>query len=65
MNPNEYDDEAFTDASITFQSSAHHLLIDLWGAGASSTDIINEINDALANAGISDQRGERLEVVSR
>jgi hypothetical protein len=53
MNPNEYDDDAFTDASNEFQGNATEMFERLWRAGASAEEIINEINTALNSAGIA------------
>lgn len=58
MNPHEYDDEAFTKASNKFQHAATAGLEGLWKAGASAEDITSEINDALAEAGVGNQRGD-------
>lgn len=45
-NPNEYDDESFTRYSLELDAA----LGGLWGAGASATDIEQEIGNALENA---------------
>ena len=57
MNPNEYNEDAFNEASNEFQGNASEMLAQLWEAGASSEDIAAEINDALANAGVSNRYG--------
>lgn len=46
-NPNEYDDESFTNAS----NGLVGYVSELWEAGASIDDIQNVIKDALEGAG--------------
>lgn len=48
MNPNEYDDDAYTAAVIKLQSA----LTALWEAGAATADIEDELDNALAEAGV-------------
>lgn len=55
MNPNEYDDAAFLEASNEFQSSPQ--LEALWEAGASAEDIISELNNYFAEMGITNSSG--------
>jgi hypothetical protein len=65
VNPNDYDDEAFIEASNEFQGDATEMFERLWKAGASADDIVNEINTALANAtGIINSTGSPLTVES-
>ena len=57
MNPHDYDDDAFVEASNEFQGYAVEMFERLWKAGASAEDIVNEINTALAEAGINNSGG--------
>lgn len=43
-NPNEYDDEAFTQSSNDLIEATY----GMWEAGASEEDILNAVKDALS-----------------
>lgn len=49
-NPNEYDDDAFLEASNGFQGSVTQSIDKLWAAGASMEDIQGEWENALENS---------------
>ena len=49
-NPNEYDDEAYTEAANHFQNVVTPAIDKLWRAGAEVTDITNEFNTAFDNS---------------
>jgi hypothetical protein len=59
MNTNDYDGDAFTDASVKFHDAVLGPLEALWKAGGSAKDIIDEINNALAEAGINSSMSHR------
>lgn len=46
MNPNIYDDEAYTKAVLELQNA----IGNLWAAGASEENMDDEINNAVENA---------------
>lgn len=46
-NPNEYDDAGYADASVALTSAMQKL----WAAGAGPSDIAQQIQDALSDAG--------------
>jgi hypothetical protein len=48
MNPNEYDDDAYTAATIKLVSA----LSAMWEAGASTDNIEDELENALREAGV-------------
>jgi hypothetical protein len=49
-NPNEYDDNAFMEASNELQGNLTEMLNQLWEAGAQLSDIEAEIAIAIDNA---------------
>lgn len=46
MNPNEYNDDKFREASLKLQDA----VVELWGAGAEEEDIRGECEHAIGNA---------------
>lgn len=48
MNPNEYDDDAYTAAVVKLQSA----LYALWEAGATTDNIEDELENALRETGV-------------
>jgi hypothetical protein len=49
VNPNEYNDDAFLEASMQLQEQGANALLALWDAGARPEDIVSEINNVLEN----------------
>lgn len=52
-NPNEYDDEKFTEVSVDGQGGVTQFIEDLWATGARVSDITNELNNAIGNSTLS------------
>lgn len=53
VNEHDYDDEAFTAASLNCVEEVSEVVNDLWRAGASVTNIGEELTNALHNSEVS------------
>lgn len=49
-NPNEYDDDAFTQASLEFQNDVTTSLEMLWKTGARISDVESDLASAITDA---------------
>lgn len=49
-NPNEYDDGAYVEATMTLPDDITDAVTAMWKAGASVDDVRNEVTQALDNA---------------